>query len=240
MSSAPRHLLEPNEYAFIRRAQRRSGARPRKQARLVKRVELNRWPTTYGDCIRSLGLREGFEHGEWQGGFQGLGVNYVKARATRAEGGAGGIRGDTHRRPSAHGGSARDGRTHRVSRTGGRKVARPEDDREAQAPRATHRALGDVHARHAAQERGHALRDELSRTTGVEGSVRPALNRTPTRPLPRAEGEGAETIVTVCAASRTKRRDPKTRGWAGARWGWPCLPGCQETSPYWSLPWRQA
>jgi hypothetical protein len=67
-----------------------------------------------------------------------------------------------------------DGRPHEVPRAG-REGTRPEDGHDAQAARVAHRALPDVHARQAAQEDGHGLRRELSRT--AEATSRCAIRR---------------------------------------------------------------
>ena len=59
---------------FSRRASRRRRSRPRVRVRQVERVELDRWPTGYGDCIRS-----GWGLG---GSSQPLGVPSVTPRPT--------------------------------------------------------------------------------------------------------------------------------------------------------------
>jgi len=93
----------------------------------------------------------------------GTGVDRGPGEAVRASGGPAETRGDTRHRPAAHRGAETRGAsgTRRADSRGvqgwGRDVVRPEEGDDSQAPRVAHRALADVHARHAEHEGGHGL-----------------------------------------------------------------------------------
>ncbi len=100
----------------------------------MKRVELNRWPTGYADCIRTRGLREGSCDHNLQGDQRDRGMDRGPGEAVRASGGPREMRGNQVVAPphiagwKHEGHAARDGRTHEVSRAGtgrwpGRKTA---------------------------------------------------------------------------------------------------------------------
>jgi len=69
----------------------------------TRQADADRWPTSYGECIRTLGLREGLCDHKLQGHQRGAGVDRGPGEAVRASGGPAETRGDTRRRPSAHG-----------------------------------------------------------------------------------------------------------------------------------------
>ena len=119
----------------------------------------------------------------------------------RARGGSPGFRrvgGDARGQRHATGGLMRcPGLGPAPSPSRDRDVARPEDGDDAQAPGVTHRALADVHARHAEHEGGHGLRRELSRTARVLRA-------------PAAAPKPAPGIVPAW---------PRAPGWRGTRSG---------------------
>ena len=119
---------------------------------------------SYGDCIRTLGPREGACKHKLRGRERGPEVDRGPGEAVRGSGGPAETLGDTRRPPSAlsgaktqsAGGSPRPASSAVQGR--GREVARAEDGDEAQPPPVAHRTLLDVHAGQPPHLSGHGPR----------------------------------------------------------------------------------